>query len=187
MERDNGRCPSLASPPTAGDARALVGGTYSASPVPSPHPSPSQATQWGAGERGMSVASARTTSTSSVSVVTLPLQGTVEARLPGAESIPAPQDGEVVVFSKHFVRSLGLPVSTFFQRFLTRFGLQPHRLGANSILQLFAFLAFCEGYLGIEPLLDLSCRLFYFKKQTTEDKARERKEMTACGATLVYV
>ncbi|KAE8815995.1 hypothetical protein D1007_06535 [Hordeum vulgare] len=116
----------------------------------------------------------------------LPPQGTMVARLPGAESVPTPEYSKVVVFFEHFVHGFGLPASTFFRRFLTRFGLQPHHLGANSILQLFAFVALCKGYLGIEPRLDLWCCLFYLKKQTVEDKVRGTKEMTTCGAALVY-
>ncbi|KAE8781808.1 hypothetical protein D1007_44868 [Hordeum vulgare] len=101
--------------------------------------------------------------------------------------MPAPKDGKVVVFYEHFVHKLGLPASTFFRWFLTSFGLHPHHLGANSILQLSTFVALCERYLGIDPGIDLWCRLFYLKKQTVEDKVRGTKEMTAYGAALVYI
>ncbi|KAE8815738.1 hypothetical protein D1007_06796 [Hordeum vulgare] len=98
-----------------------------------------------------------------------------------------PQDGEVVVFYENFVRGPGLPASAFFRRFLTRFRMQTHHPRDNSILQLSSFVALFERYEGIEPRLDLWCHLFYLKKRMVEDKARGRKEMTACGAALVYI
>ncbi|KAE8784086.1 hypothetical protein D1007_42451 [Hordeum vulgare] len=80
----------------------------------------------------------------------LPPAGHVEVRLPGAESVPVSRDIEVVAFEHHFARRFGLPASTFFCRLLTQFGLQPLDLGANSILQLAAYVAMCEGFLRIE-------------------------------------
>ena len=37
---------------------------------------------------------------------------------PAAEVAPEPQPGECVVFTSHFARGFGLPVSTFFRAFL---------------------------------------------------------------------
>ncbi|KAE8815728.1 hypothetical protein D1007_06784 [Hordeum vulgare] len=68
---------------------------------------------------------------------------------------PAPEHGEVVVFAELFARGLGLPASTFFFRFLTHFGQQPHHLSTNTVLQLAAFVTLCEGFLGSEPRVDL--------------------------------
>lgn len=62
---------------------------------------------------------------------------------------PNPEPGEYVVFSSHFERGFGLPASPFFRSFLDRFLLQPHHLPANAITMLLAFIAFCEGYLGL--------------------------------------
>lgn len=109
----------------------------------------------------------------------LPPAELVEARAPGAETTPAPRDGEVVVFYTHFLRGLGLPVSLFFRRFLTFFGLQPHHLGPNAILQLAAFVTLCEGYVGILPYVELWCRLFYLKQQGASAGV-----MSECGAAV---
>ncbi|KAE8791796.1 hypothetical protein D1007_33685 [Hordeum vulgare] len=81
--------------------------------------------------------------------------GVVDVRLLGAECIPVPKGNEVVVFAEHFTLRFGLPVSTFFRRFLTKFGLQPHRLTVNSILQFTVFITVCEGFLRIKLWLDL--------------------------------
>ncbi|KAE8784401.1 hypothetical protein D1007_41952 [Hordeum vulgare] len=86
--------------------------------------------------------------------------------IPDAENAPTPQEGEVVVFDEHFYRGFGLPASTFFSKWLTLFGLQAHHLAPNSILQLASFVVLCEGFLGIEPRLDLWQSLFFLKEQS---------------------
>ncbi|KAE8818800.1 hypothetical protein D1007_03401 [Hordeum vulgare] len=52
-------------------------------------------------------------------------------------------------------RGFGLRASSFFSEWLHFFSLQPHHMAQNAILQLSAFLVLCEGFLGIEPRLDL--------------------------------
>src|SRR3990170_2671020 len=89
----------------------------------------------------------------------LPPVAEVEARLPGQERSTLPIGDERVVFYSHFKRGLGLPASTFLRAFLEFFGLQPHHLGANAVLQLSGFVTLCEGYLGVEPSVDLWVRL----------------------------
>ncbi|KAE8809740.1 hypothetical protein D1007_13632 [Hordeum vulgare] len=122
----------------------------------------------------------------------LPPATLVAARVPGAEAAPTPEKGEVVMFEEHFYRGFGLPASDFFARFLTFFGLQPHHLAPNAILQLASFVVLCEGFLWIEPRLDIWRKLFFFKQQSvTMDKAEAAKltgpkPMTPCGATLVH-
>ncbi|KAE8783118.1 hypothetical protein D1007_43447 [Hordeum vulgare] len=85
----------------------------------------------------------------------LPLATLVAERVSGAEAAPTPEKGEVVVFEEHFYRRFGLPASDFFTRFLTFFGLEPHHLAPNDIFQLASFVVLCEGFLGIEPRLDI--------------------------------
>ncbi|KAE8792072.1 hypothetical protein D1007_33498 [Hordeum vulgare] len=122
----------------------------------------------------------------------LPPASLVAVRIPGAENAPTPQEGEVVVFDEHFYGGFGLPASTFFCNFLTFFGLHPHHLVPNSILQLTSFVVLCDGFLWIEPRLDLWQSLFFFKQQSIKmDKAEVEKLdgprlMTPCGAELVH-
>ncbi|KAE8796044.1 hypothetical protein D1007_29085 [Hordeum vulgare] len=85
----------------------------------------------------------------------LPPASQVSVRLPSSEASPAPVAGEVVVFAEHFYRGFGLPASSFFAEWLQFFGLQPHHLAPNAILQLAAFVVLCEGFVGIEPRVDL--------------------------------
>ncbi|KAE8790531.1 hypothetical protein D1007_35191 [Hordeum vulgare] len=122
----------------------------------------------------------------------LPPASLVVVQIPGAKNAPTPQEGEVVVFDEHFYRGFRLPVSTFFSNFLAFFGLQPHHLAPNAILQLASFVVLCEGFLGIEPRLDLWQSQFFFKQQSIMmDKAEVEKldgprPMTPCGAALVH-
>ncbi|KAE8799922.1 retrotransposon protein [Hordeum vulgare] len=119
-------------------------------------------------------------------------QPDVLVRIPGTETAPTPATGEIIIFDEHFYRGFGLPASSFFSEWLHFFGLQPHHLALNAILQLSAFMVLCEGFLGIEPRLDLWRSLFFFKQQSIAmDKAAMEKHvgpraMTPCGAALVH-
>ncbi|KAE8814403.1 hypothetical protein D1007_08474 [Hordeum vulgare] len=81
---------------------------------------------------------------------------------------------------------------SFFAEWLQFFGLQPHHLASNAILQLAAFLVLCEGFVGIDPHVDLWRSLFFFKQQSiTMEKSKVEKlkgpcAMTPCGAALVH-
>ncbi|KAI4993910.1 hypothetical protein ZWY2020_008223 [Hordeum vulgare] len=122
----------------------------------------------------------------------MPLASLVVVRIPGAENAPTPQEGEVVVSDEHFYKGFGLPTSTFFCNFLTFFGFQLHHLAPNAILQLALFVVLCEGFLGIEPRLDLWESLFFFKQQSIKmdmaevEKLDGPRPMTPCGAALLH-
>ncbi|KAE8777095.1 hypothetical protein D1007_50202 [Hordeum vulgare] len=122
----------------------------------------------------------------------LPPASQVSVRLPGFEASPAPVAGEVVVFSEHFYQGFGLPASSFFAQWLQFFGLQPHHVAPNAILQLAAFVVLCEGFVGIKPHVDLWRSLFFFKQQSIAmekfevEKLKGPRPMTPCGAALVH-
>ena len=82
------------------------------------------------------------------------------------EISPAPQEGEWVIFRSHCLRGLGLPASSFFRSFLEFHGLQPHHLTPNAVVLLSAFVAMCEGFLGVLPTLEF-WGLFFFSKLGT--------------------
>ena len=107
----------------------------------------------------------------------LPRAEEVEAHPPQGEREPRPEGSEQVVFLPHFKRGFGLPASGFFRDFLEFFGLQPHHLGAGVIVQLSGFVTLCEGYLGVEPSIDLWVRFFSLKQQ-----GPRAGEMSECGA-----
>ncbi|KAE8791621.1 hypothetical protein D1007_33936 [Hordeum vulgare] len=113
----------------------------------------------------------------------LPPVERVAVRLPDAEGFLTPRGGMLVVFKEHFC---GLPASDLFFRFLVHFGLQPHHLAPNAFFQLTAFVALCEGFLGIETSLDLWRKLFFFKQESASTDDPDVKKMTPCGAALVH-
>ncbi|KAE8772250.1 hypothetical protein D1007_55758 [Hordeum vulgare] len=109
----------------------------------------------------------------------------VSARVPAAENSQAPQAGEVVVFTENFSRRFGLPARNFFSTFLTQFGVQPHHLAANVVLQLAAYVTLCKGFLGTELRVDLWRRLFYFKQGMMKGDAADNVWLTAYNAALI--
>ena len=74
---------------------------------------------------------------------------------PEGEISPAPREGERVIFRSHCLRWLGLPASSFFRSFMEFYILRPHHLTPNMVVLLSAFVALCEGFLGVLPTLEL--------------------------------
>ena len=104
----------------------------------------------------------------------------VLTRAPGTDEVsPDLAADEVVVFSSHLTRGLGLPPSPLFQQFLSFYDFQPHHLGANSITQIACFVTLCEMYLGIWPCMEHFAQLFYLRAQTTDGRLRD------CGCVSV--
>ena len=86
----------------------------------------------------------------------LPGKDFVRVRLaPKKEISPVPEEGERVVFRSHCLHGLGLSASGFFRAFLEFYGLQPHHLTPNTVVLLSAFVALCEGFLGVLPTIEL--------------------------------
>ena len=107
--------------------------------------------------------------------------GYVEARVPPTKEItPAPRDGERVVFRTHFLHGFSLPVSSFLRSFLEFYNLQPHHLTPNTVVLLSAFVALCEGFLGVLPTLELWGE-FFFSKLGTQAAGVPAQ----CGAFIV--
>jgi hypothetical protein len=77
--------------------------------------------------------------------------------------------GEVVVFTAHFMRGLGLPVSDFFRCFLNFYQLQPHHLPGNAVFYLSSFRAFCEGYVYRLPTVEAFARLYNLRVNSIQD------------------
>jgi hypothetical protein len=120
----------------------------------------------------------------------------VACRVPAGEIVPAPEPDERVVFISHFERGFALPINDFFRSFLDNYGLQPHHLLANAVMILSAFVAFCEGYAGIEPFVQGWSKYFQLCKQSVQEPrskddrpetAKEKKDrpMTQCGAATI--
>ena len=110
----------------------------------------------------------------------------VACRIPKDELMPVPEPGEVIVFTAHFARGLGLPVSDFFRSFLDFYELQQHHLPANAVFILSSFAAFCEGYVGLWPSLKLWAQLYTLRINSIQDPTVPLpKPIVQCGACIV--
>ncbi|KAE8809977.1 hypothetical protein D1007_13296 [Hordeum vulgare] len=133
----------------------------------------------------MAATSTRSTSTSFATVASYH-EPSMSPRMSQGGELSGPAGRRRGVVRKEFrsrVRAAGEP---FFSSFLMNYGHEPHHLAPNIVLQLSAFVTLCEGFLGIETLLDLWHRLFFFKQPLVTDKGTDEKWMTPCGSALVY-
>jgi hypothetical protein len=70
------------------------------------------------------------------------------------ESLAAP-DGYVVSFVPFHERELTIPPHLFLKGLLHHYQIELQHLNSNGIQHIAAFVALCEGYLGIEPHFEL--------------------------------
>jgi hypothetical protein len=67
----------------------------------------------------------------------------------------------LVSFTSLHERGFGVSASRFMRALLHYYGVKLHNFNSNPIAQVAIFTAICEGYLGIEPHLDLWLHLFW--------------------------
>ena len=94
-----------------------------------------------------------------------------EWRLPGNEDAPSPPDGYVVSFAHFHERGLATPAYKFLQGLLNYYNVELQHLTPNGIQHIAAFVALCEGFLGISPHFDL---WWYFFAITLLKKREKR-------------
>ena len=81
-----------------------------------------------------------------------------------------------MVFKAHFERGFSLPPSKFLLAVLARYNAQMHNFPPNSIQVLSGYVALCEGYLGIEP----SIELFEYFYSIKREPIKKGKELAIC-------
>lgn len=100
----------------------------------------------------------------------LPPLTSVEEWIPAdSEAIPDPPPGYVVSFVVFHERGLRVPPLPFFVDLLRYYDVLLHHLTPNNIHHLSAFVALCEGYLGIEPHFNLWRYFFKVQLETRAD------------------
>ena len=82
------------------------------------------------------------------------------------ETIPAPAEREIVVFTDHILRGFTPPGSKFFRDLLHYFNLHPQDIGPNSVSNICHFQIFCEVYLQMAPTVPLFKEFYYTHHQT---------------------
>ena len=89
-----------------------------------------------------------------------------DRRRGSGETIPNPHEGERVHFGTHLDRGLSFPPSEFFSEVIDHYGVQLHNLPPNSLLEMSAYVALCEGFLGIRPSLLLFRFYFHVRRNS---------------------
>ena len=80
---------------------------------------------------------------------------TEEWCLPGEEDALSLPDGYVMSFAHFHERGLATPAHKFLQGLLHYYKVELQHLNPNGIQHIAAFVAMCEGFLGIGPHFDL--------------------------------
>ena len=75
--------------------------------------------------------------------------------LPGNEDSPSPSDGYVVSFAHFHECGLMTPAHKFLRGLWCFYKIELQYLNPNRIQHMAAFVALCEGFLGISPHFDL--------------------------------
>ena len=97
---------------------------------------------------------------------------TEEWRLPGDEDVSSPLDGYIVSFAHFHKQGFATPAHKFLQGLLHYYKVELQHLNPNGIQHIAAFIALCEGFLGISPHFDLWRHFF----TVTLLKKREKKQ-----------
>ena len=80
---------------------------------------------------------------------------TEEWRLPGDEDAPSPPYGYVVSFTHFHKLGFATPAHKFLRGLLLYYKVELQHLTPNGVQHIAAFIALCEGFLGISPHFDL--------------------------------
>ena len=84
-----------------------------------------------------------------------PLSAIGEWLLPGDENEPAPLEGYVVSFAIFHEQGFAVPTHRFLRGLLDYYQVELQHLTPNGVQHMAAFVALCEGFLGIDPHFDL--------------------------------
>ena len=83
------------------------------------------------------------------------LSAVQEWLLPGDKGEPAPPEGYVVSFTIFLERGFAVPTHRFLRGLLDYYEVELQHLIPNGVQHMAAFVALCEGFLGIDPHFDL--------------------------------
>lgn len=98
-----------------------------------------------------------------------PRTSDMEWLVPDGEQSPDHPQGYMVSFLAYHVRGFAMSAHRFVREVLHHFGVALHELAFNRIQQMAAFVALCEGYLGIDPQFDLF--MLFFKAALVKTKS----------------
>ena len=91
--------------------------------------------------------------------------------MPSEEDLLSPPDGYVVSFTHFHERGFTTPAHKFLQGLLHYYKIELQHLNPNRIQHMVAFVALCEGFLGISPHFDLWWHFFAVTLQKKREKS----------------
>ena len=94
--------------------------------------------------------------------------------MPGDEDVPSPPDGYVVSFAHFHEQRFTTLAHKFLWGLLHYYKVELQHLNPNEIQHIAAFVAMCEGFLGISPHFDL---WWYFFAVTLLKKWEKKQEL----------
>ena len=80
--------------------------------------------------------------------------------LPGEEEALAPPEGYVISFTIFHEQGFAVPAHRFLRGLLDYYQVELQHLIPNGVQHMAAFIALCEGFLGIDPHFDLWWHFF---------------------------
>jgi len=98
-----------------------------------------------------------------------------EWRLPGNEDMSAPPTGYVVSFAHFHERGFATAAHKFLRGLLDYYQVELQHLTPNGVQHIAAFIALCEGFVGISPNFDL---WRYFFTVNLSKKRVEKQELS---------
>ena len=95
--------------------------------------------------------------------------------LPGEEDVPSLPDSYVVSFAQFHECGLSTPAHKFLQGLLHFYMIELQHLNPNGIQHMVAFVALCEGFLGISPHFNLWRYFFIVILQKKREKSGKQE------------
>ena len=102
--------------------------------------------------------------------------------VPSGEDEPSPPNGYVISFIPFHERGLVTPPHRFLRGLLHYYGIELQHLNPNGIQHISAFIALCEGYLGIESHFELWKYFFAVELQKKERKKPDLAVPMRCAS-----
>ena len=109
-----------------------------------------------------------------------------EWRLPSNEDVMSPSKGYIVSFAHFHEQGFTTPAHKFLRGLLHYYKVELQHLTPNGIQHIAAFIALCEGFLGISPHFDLWRHLFAVTLLKKREKKRELSVPMGCAGIELH-
>ena len=107
--------------------------------------------------------------------------------LPGEEDLPSSPNGYVVSFVHFHERGFATPAHKFLRGLLHYYKIELQHLNPNGIQHMAAFVALCEGFLGIIPHFNLCRHFFALNLQKKREKSGRQELHMSMGCAGIQL